>query len=305
MGLGLQDRSVSMGTGSNNAITLNRLLFATDFSDTSGSAFEHAISIATRYCAELYVVHVIDSEPFDVIASEEKSSVLKQAEEQGRQKLACMLATQAFPAERCHIVVAPGVIPHVLTELMREDQIDLAVLGTHGRRGFQKVLMGSVAEEVFRVAPCPVLTVGPKTAPVNSGLTIRHILYPVQFAPDPSQAARYAISLAECYGAKLTIMNVVDDTAASANEPECFPAPAGSWIDEHIPKGSALRSRLCFERGFGRTAESILQFTSDAGVDLIVLALQRKDPVIAAHLPKPDTAYELVSRASCPVLSVR
>lgn len=291
--------------GSTNKITLNRLLFATDFSAASDTAFEYARSIAERYRAQMYVVHVIDLEPFDLISSESTTEVLKQAHEQARQKIAGMLTTRGLPSDQCHIVVTQGVVPDALTGIVRQHDIDLAVLGTHGRRAFKKLLLGSIAEEVFRMAPCAVLTVGPKTAPIASSIKLQHILYPVEFAPDPSDAAKYAISLAERYGARLTIMNVAEDMPASANKQDAFPMPAGSWIEDHISQSSNLRSRLYFERGFGPAAEAILNFASNAAVDVIVLGVRRQDPIIAAHLPKSDTAYELVSRAPCPVLTIR
>jgi len=291
--------------GSTNVITLNRLLFATDFSAASETAFQYARSIAERYCAQLYVVHVIDLDVFDLISSESTTEVLKQAHEQARQKIAGMLTTRGLPSDQCHIVVTHGVVPDALTGIMRQYDIELAVLGTHGRRAFKKLLLGSIAEEVFRIAPCAVLTVGPKTAPIAAKTKVQHILYPMEFAPDPSDAAKYAISLAERYDAKLTVMNVAEDMTASANKREAFPMPAGSWIEDHISKSSNLRSRLYFERGFGPAPEPILEFASNAAVDIIVLGVRRQDPTIAGHLPKSDTAYELVSRAPCPVLTIR
>jgi len=291
--------------GSVNAIILDRLLFATDFSAASEAAFEYARSIAERYRAQMYVVHVIDLDVFELISSESTTEVLKQAHEQARQKIAGMLTTRGLPSDQCHIVVTHGVVPEALTGIMRQYDIELAVLGTHGRRAFKKLLLGSIAEEVFRIAPCAVLTVGPKTPPVAADAKVQHILYPVEFAPDPSDAAKYAISLAERYGARLTVMNVAEDMPASANKREDFPMPAGRWIEDHISKSSGLRRRLYFERGFGPAAEAILEFASNAVVDVIVLGVRRQDPTIAAHLPKSDTAYEVVSRAPCPVLTVR
>jgi len=291
--------------GSTTAITLNRLLFATDFSAASETAFEYAKSITERYRAQLYVVHVIDLDVFDLISSESTTDVLKQAHEQARQKIADMITTRELPSDQCHIVVTHGVVPDALTGLMRQHDIELAVLGTHGRRAFKKLLLGSIAEEVFRIAPCAVLTVSPKTAPIAANIKVRHVLYPVEFAPDPSDAAKYAISLAERYGAQLTVMNVAEDMPASANTREDFPMPAGRWIEDHISKSSGLRSRLHFERGFGPAAKAILNFASNATVDVIVVGVYPQDPTIAAHLPKSDTAYELVSRAPCPVLTIR
>jgi len=287
------------------AITLTRLLFATDFSAASETAFEYARSIAERYRAQMYVVHVIDLDVFELISSESTTEVLKQAHEQARRKIADMITTRGLPSDQCHIVITHGVVPEALTGIMRQYDIELAVLGTHGRRAFKKLLLGSIAEEVFRVAPCAVLTVGPKTPSVAADVKIQHILYPVEFAPDPSAAANHAVSLAERYGAKLTVMNVMEDRPASANKREDFSVPVESWIDDHISKHSSLRSQLYFERGFGPAAEAILEFASNAAVDVIVLGVHRQDPIIAAHLPKSDTAYELVSRAPCPVLTIR
>jgi len=146
--------------------------------------------------------------------------------------------------------------------------------------------------------------VGPRTVPIGSSIKLRHILYPVEFAPDPSAAAKYAVSLAESYGAKLTLMNVMDNGPTSANKREDFPVPVESWIDDHISKHSDLRSRVRFERGFGSAAAAILDFASQAAVDVIVIGIRRLDPTIAAHSPKSDTAYELVCRALCPVLTI-
>jgi len=290
--------------GSTNAITLNRLLLATDFSAASDTAFEYATLIAKQYRARMYVVHVIDREPFDLIAPEATASMLKQAHEQAREKIVDMLTTQGLPFEQYHIVVTEGVVADALIDVMRDNQIDLAVVGTHGRRAFKKLLLGSIAEEVFRMAPCAVLTVGPKTAPIGSSIKLRHILYPVEFAPDRSDAAKFAVSLAERYGAKLTIMNVVEDMPAAANKQEDFPVPVESWIDDHISKHSDLRSRLYFERGSGPAAPAILDFASQTAVDIIVIGIRRLNPIIAAHFPKSDTAYELVCRAPCPVLTI-
>ena len=290
---------------SQNMLTFNRLLVATDFSAASDGAFEYAASIAIRYDAQIYVVHVIDSGPFDVIASESKSSTLAQVEEEARRKIECMLTTRKIPTEQYHILVTEGIVTDAIYDIIREQQIDLAVLGTHGRRALKKLLMGSVDEEVFRTAPCAVLNIGPSVRPVSVGAELRHILYPVEVAPDWSNAAKYAVSVAERYGGKLTLMNVREDVPASPNESEELPIPVESWIDDHIPRGSGLRKWVYFESGSGSAADAILKYAWTGAVDLIVLGLHSLDPIIAAHLPKPDTGYEIVSRAPCPVLTIR
>ena len=156
------------------------------------------------------------------------------------------------------------------------------------------------------MAPCPVLTVGPKTSETSSmDVHLDHILYPLEFVPDTGDAAAYAVSLAEEYHAKLTFMKVFEEMAPSPELKAQVQEPVRHWMDDHIPTESDLRERTSFELGSGPAAEAILKFAADRGVDLIVMSVRRLDPIMAAHLPKPDTAYEVVRSAPCPVLTVR
>jgi nucleotide-binding universal stress UspA family protein len=133
-------------------------------------------------------------------------------------------------------------------------------------------------------------------------------LYLLKFEPDTSEAAKYAVSLAQRYAAKLTVMNVregMPSPPAWEEKQKRILEPFKYWIDDHISEDSNLRNQVFFERGFGRTAEAILDFVSKAAVDLIVMSVERVDPVIAGHLAEPDTAYRLVSNGPCPVLTIR
>jgi nucleotide-binding universal stress UspA family protein len=293
------------GPGRNSEITLHNVLFATDFSPASEAGFAYAVTIADRYHSRLYVAHVVNLEPFDLIAAESTPAMIEQAREQARQRMERMLRAQPVPADRYQAIVAEGTVAEVLIDILQRNHIDIAVLGTHGRRAFKKLLLGSIAEEIFRRAPCPVLTIGPRTAPAPTSVALRHILYLLEFAPDASEAANYAVSLANQYAANLTVMNVREDMPSSANREDKITEPVEHWIEDHVAEGSDLRNRLRFERGFGPATGAILDFATKAAVDLIVMSVRRLDPVIAAHLPKPDTAYEVVSRAPCPVLTIR
>jgi nucleotide-binding universal stress UspA family protein len=288
-----------------NDVYMDNVLFATDFSPVTEVAFAYAVAIADRYQSKLYVVHVINTESFDLVELESARLLIKQAHQEAERKISQLLEPLRLQSDRYQIVVAEGVISESLLDVVRQNQIDLVVLGTHGRRAFKKLLMGSIAEEIFRMAPCPVLTVGPKTAPVPTKGTLRHILYPLEFVPDSSKAAPYVVSLAERYAATLTILNVREGMPASANTAEQFPQPIKRWIRDHVPQESDMRDRIRFERGFGPAANSIVDFAAKAGVDLIVMPVSNLDPVMAAHHPNTGTAHELVSRAPCPVLSIR
>jgi nucleotide-binding universal stress UspA family protein len=281
-----------------------KILFATDFSSASEAALPYAVSLAGHYGSDLYFAHVIALEYPDFPPPEERATKLEQAREFTERELERLLEAARQKGISCQPLIGEGAIWVVLLDMIHQNGIDLIIVGTHGRRGLGKLLLGSVAEEVFRMAPCPVLTVGPKTSgALSRDVQLSHILYPLEFVPDTSHAADYAISLAEEYRARLTFMKVLEKTVRE--EEAKRQEPVSQWIDDHIPTESDLRERTSFEVWFGRAAEAILKFASDRGVDLIVMSVRRSDPVIAAHLPETDTAYEVVRTAPCPVLTVR
>jgi len=289
----------------NSRIALKNILLATDFSPASEVALPHALTLASHYGSKLYIAHVICLEIMELVAPESTSKMLQQAQRFTQQNMERLLSAGCQRGVSCQPLIGEGAIWDVLLDMIHKNGIDLAVVGTHGRRGLQKLLLGSVAEEVFRLAPCPVLTVGPRTSETRSmDVQLGHILYPLKFVPDSSDAAAYAVSLAEEYHAKLTLMKVFEDMVPSPEEKAQFQEPVRHWMDDHIPTESDLRERTSFELGFGPAAEAILKFATDPGVDLIVMGVRRADPIMGAHLPKPDTAYEVVRTAPCPVLTV-
>jgi nucleotide-binding universal stress UspA family protein len=291
-------------SGSVNEIAINNVLFATDFSPAAENAFSYALAIADRYSSKVYIAHVIDTESFKLLDDDSIRTLIEKTRSEAVRKITEFLEPHGLPPDRYQIVVAEGVVFEALVDLIDRHHIDIAVLGTHGRRAFKKLIMGSIAEEVFRMAPCPVLTVGSKVAPAAQGGP-QHILYVFQFAPDSSNAARYAVSLAERYGASLTVMHVTEDVPPSEGAARWTSELFEHWVRDHVAQGSNLRNRLRFEPGFGPAADIILDFAGRGTVDLIVMPVRQFDPLIAAHLPKSDTAYELASRASRPVLTIR
>lgn len=289
-------------------IRLRQILFATDFSPVADLAFEYAATIAESYHATLYVAHVIDLEPFETGELEFGPAIIKRLHEQAEQKINRLLRTRPVYGTTCETLVTEGIVAEVLVDLLCRNHIDLAVLGTHGRRALKKLLLGSTAEEVFRVAECPVLTISSRSALRPATAELRHVLYLLRLQPDSSEAAKYAISIARGFGANLTVMSVREDLCSSPPEEqkqEEIIEPFKYWIEDHDLENSDLLNHVRFERGFGPVAHAILNFASTEAVDLIVMSIDRVDPVIAAHLPIPDIAYELITRARGPVLTVR
>jgi nucleotide-binding universal stress UspA family protein len=287
-------------------ISIDNVLFATDFSPAAEVAFTYALAIAARYDSKLYIVHVINTESFELLEPESASLMIKKAHDEAERRInKFLLEPLHLERDRYEVIVAEGAISEVLIDIIRRHRIDLAVVGTHGLRGFRKLRMGSIAEEIFRSASCPVLTAGPNTTRAPDQGALQHILYPVEFAPDTSKAATYAVSLAERYSATLTVINVREDIVGGPDAPQQFDKPRMSWIEDHVVADSELRKRIRFELGFGAAADSILDFAAKEHVNLIVMSVRQLDPFIAAHLPTSDTAHALVSRAPCPVLTIR
>ena len=289
-----------------SSVAPKRILFATDFSPASEAALPHAISLAGHYGCNLYFAHVVSLEHIDFPPPEERATKLQQARELTEKELERLLEAARQKHIPCQSLIGEGAIWVALQDMIHQNGIDLIIVGTHGRRGLGKLLLGSVAEEVFRMAPCPVLSVGPKTSGTPSrDVELNHILYPVEFAPDISRAAAYAVSLAEEYRAKLTLMKILEKTVASPELKAQIQEPVRHWMDDHVPSESVLRERTSFELGFGRAGEALVKFARDRCVDLIVMGVRHLDPVLAGRLSETDTAYEVVRTAPCPVLTVR
>jgi nucleotide-binding universal stress UspA family protein len=287
-------------------IALKSILLATDFSPASEAALPFALTVANHYGSMLYIAHVISPEFMDLIPPDSAATMILAAKRSAQHDMEHLLKAASQRGVSCQALIGDGAIWDVLQDMIQQNDLDLIVLGTHGRRGLRKFLLGSVAEEVFRKAPCPALMVGPQILRIRSmDIHLEHILYPLEFVPDTSNAAAYAISFAEEYHARLTIMKVFEEEVPSTALKAAVQEPVIHWIDDHIPIDSDLRKRTSFEPGFGPAAEGILKFASDRGVDLIVMGARSLDPGMAAHFHQPDTAYEVVRTAPCPVLTVR
>jgi nucleotide-binding universal stress UspA family protein len=174
------------------------------------------------------------------------------------------------------------------------------VIGTHGRTGASKLLMGSVAETIFRHAPCPVLTVGPETTGEPDSIADLHeILFPTDFSAESLAALPYAISLAQQDDARLYLMYVAGRSQRGETLLE-------SQLRNLVPPDAKL---FCEPKVFvetGPPAERILALAEELGTDLIVLGVKQAPLAFeaSAHLPQA-TAYKIVSHATCPVLTVR
>ena len=176
-------------------IAFKNVLVATDLSPLSEPALHWAKAIARRYGSELYVTHVITPAETALVPPEYWGSTEQAIEEAVLRDMESLDAN--LQGVHHKTLLEHGGVWQCISADIDKFQIDLVVMATHGREGLGRLMMGSIAEEVFRRTPCPVLTIGPKvTAQMIGGPEFRQILFATNFGSESVAAARYAVSLA-------------------------------------------------------------------------------------------------------------
>jgi nucleotide-binding universal stress UspA family protein len=191
-------------------IELKRILFATDFSDASLAALPQVSTMARRYGSRVFVVNVWTPAPYSMVSPEAASALQHKDEREARAKARELLNRRELAGLPATVIVQTGSPPQELTRVVREKNIDLAILGTHGRTGLQHLLMGSVTEELFRSLSCPVLTVGPRLSKaLLEHNEINNILFPTDLSEESRDVFPYVAALASQYRASLTLLHVL------------------------------------------------------------------------------------------------
>jgi nucleotide-binding universal stress UspA family protein len=300
------------------SITFKNILLATDFSEVSRKAVPYAAAIASRFGSKIYLVHVIPPEARMPVPMEHLPAQLDRSRLNAERDMKAFLRGDSLGDIPHEVLLEEGPIWDVLSELIQRDEIDLLVLGTHGRGGLKKVILGSVAEELFRLASCPVLTVGPAVPAETAGpKEFRRILFATDFGPASLNALPYAISLATESKARLKLLHVVMPVPvldvgpywyAGTDLVEQQKAAKARYLGrlkELIPPEANLPSAPEFLVDFDFAPDAIVKIAADSQADLIVMGVnQAASARASAHLPWA-TAHEVVCHAKCPVLTVR
>jgi nucleotide-binding universal stress UspA family protein len=299
------------------ALSVKNVLFATDFSPTSESALPYATAICRRFGSTLHSAHVLSDASLLMMSGGvdyvSMSTIYEDAHAEARAKLEQISTRTEGIKSLCH--VRHGRVWTNLAGIVEENQVELIVVGTHSRSGLGKLLLGSVAEDILRHAPCPVLTVGPKVSgraklPVNQShdlcpaeLELRQIVFATDFAQYSIFAAQEAVALAEQFQSRLRLVHVMEDYTALGTQPnrmEDSMHRLQSLVSNHAALQYVPESVL----EFGCAPDGILKVASDREADLIVLGARTAEEVGSTHLPW-STAHHVIAEAHCPVLTVR
>jgi nucleotide-binding universal stress UspA family protein len=276
-------------------VSIRNLLFATDLSYASAPAMPYVLEIAGVYGAKISVVHVQTGELSN--EQEREADRLKEIMKGVPHEFVTVSGGPTALKER-------GEAATAILGLAGTKSIDLIVVGTHGRSGLGRVLIGSVAETIFREASCPVLTVGPRLmGDPKWSLKIREVLYATDLTPSSDAALPYAISLAQENRARLIILNVLHKSGdAAAMERQA--SSARRDLEGLVPPETGLwREPYCIAEA-GDAAEKILDVAGGYKADLIVLGVRPHAVGVATHLSRP-TAHRVIAGATCGVLTVR
>ena len=277
-----------------SVVSLARILVATDFSETSDRALEHALALARSYNSRIFLTHVI---PVDLMMAPELAEASReQMHKAAREGMERTLAGGRFFGVPHEEIIEEGALGPSIEALIGKHDIDLVVVGTHGMGDVEKLLIGSNAEQIFRQARIPILTVGPgvRREPLY-GIELKHILIATAFGLGAERQAAYAFSLAQEHRSRITLLHVEqrpDEEQAIVHQ-----------LQELIPSGINLHCIPLFRVEQGDPVKKILQVADETHADLIVLGAKTRKG-LAGHVPHTK-ARRVICGASCPVLTIK
>ena len=298
---------------------ITQILCPVDFSENSRHAFDCAIGVAKCYGSAVHVLHVVhipDSTPGTRLAP--APVPIRPAEiDRIRAAMREFLDVEPSGGVRIEYVVveAPSVAREIGLQAERLS-VDLLVTGTHGRSGFERFLLGSVAERLVRRSTVPVLTVPPRAPDMSpiGNCPFRNVVYATDFSQGSERAFEYATSLAGGAGARLTLVYVVEQLPVVYDSVVAVPFSINTYTDSLEQIGRTQLNDLVTTSvpqscetdtviARGRAAEEILHVATERQADVIVLGVHGHHAL--DRLVFGSTAEKVIRHATCPVLTVR
>lgn len=294
--------------------TFSKILIPTDFSEHSNRAMEYAAALAREFGASIHMLHVMtvhNYDPFNPDLGFPEVAVDPTVAEMVERHLREMLGEAEPEITR---EVRSGFSPwHEITQCAADIGCDLIVMATHGRKGLEKLFLGSTAEKVVEHTPCPVLLLRPDEEDNPEPGAIHSILLPTDLSEESAEAAPLALRLADYFGAHLTIFHCVEQDvpppylAAGITSIFRLNEEILGRTREQLAKLITDEAAEELEHDFvireGRSASEIVSFAREAAVDLIVMATHGYSGLEQALLG--STTDRVIRNTPCPVLVIR
>jgi nucleotide-binding universal stress UspA family protein len=293
-------------------LEIKLILCPIDFSEFSERAYHHALSLAEHYQAKLVMQHVVElwrhsSASFAASGGlyEEFCQALR---ESGEEQLRQFAKNHTHDEIKPELVVHEGTAPDSILSFAQAQKADLIVMGTHGRRGFDHLMLGSVTDRVMRSAPCPVLVVRkPPHDSMAAGKEwhyvhrLSRILFCADFSKNSERALKYAISATAEYDAELTLLHVLEEVPSLAKTEEAI-AVATEQLDKLIPPEVRRTRKIKTAVRIGKPYWEIIQLALEAETDLVTMGVRGRGALDLAVFG--STTYRVMQLGPCPVLAV-
>jgi nucleotide-binding universal stress UspA family protein len=301
--MGMQPREVANLHLNTSPIHFKGLLVATDLSEQAMRALRIAAQLSKQFRSRLHILHAISPQvyaPNGVGLTPMLQEVDVEYAEAQLHKFVGKVP-EARTVRHEEIVLCEEVIDAISTTVETKG-IDLVVMGSHGRGGLGKCVLGSSAESAIRHLHCPVLVAGPNCAEHHGSL--KSIVLATTLPAGSLRTAQYAMSIAQASGAAVTLLHVLlKDTSHQKDLIEREKEEARKLLRQLIPMDPLVRKQVRFEVAAGDRAEQIVRIATACKAGLIVMGVHEHS-VLADHAPWA-TLSEVIRSAHCPVLAVR
>ena len=291
-------------------IAIRNILVAVDFSRLSDRAMDYALSFARRYDSTLIAAHVISPALYatpstaSMFGGIDPLPYLDSVRRELKHRLEEFTNTAADSGVKCVPELVEGGIAEQLRFIAEARDADLIVIGTHGAERWNRLVMGSVAESIAHTSKCPVLTVGPRVfRRPKFEASLRHVIYATDFSADSAHAAPYALSLAEEYDAKITLVHVLPPELRAQNDRERLTNFFKTELEKLVAEDAQDWCEPEFVLEYGGSGEAIVELAEERAADLIVLGTRKSNAGVLTYF-KSGVAYQVMCRAECPVFTV-
>jgi len=282
------------------------ILCPIDFSEFSVKAYDYAQSLAWHYKAELLVQHVLYSYPAFYI-DESYKVICRKLRTDALRKLTEFAKRQTRTKVQPQCVVQEGNASDNILSFAETKGVNLIVMGTHGLRGVDRLMLGSVTERVLRKARCPVLVVrktahdfvspGENADPIN----LKRIVLCMDFSDHAHRALNYALSIAREYHAELTLLHVLEHLPGSTDL-QSATAKVTKQLKELVSPRARKPSLVKFLVRIGKPYQEIIEVASETQTDLAIMGVRGRSSLDSALFG--STTYRVIQLGPCPVLAV-
>lgn len=284
---------------------IDRILCPVDFSKYSEQAYAYACSLAQRYGAKLYVQHVVEmwrhpSASF-AAAADLYMQFCADLTDEGKAHLQRFVGAHSPMGFFPDCVIGEGMAMDSILGFAQQEDVDLIVMGTHGVRGFDRLILGSVTEKVLRRARCSVLAVHRSSwQPTLERTGLREVLFCTDFSPAANGALGTALSVAAEYEARLTLVHVLDGMARLHRAENT--AKAQEELDRLLPESVRRERNIDTAVRAGRACREIGQLAAERHADLVIMGVRGSHALDDTMFG--STTYRVVQMGQCPVLAV-